>query len=118
MKITILSVLCGLLVLSCDKRAYVAHVEPGDPEFIANSAFYSFEDLSSPKFAALRSKYRLDTIFHGEQDEFKRMLLLRNWIRTVINIADFEEAYPGAGFAENILDAGLKGQGYHCGHYM
>jgi hypothetical protein len=118
MKIIILSVLCSLLALSCDKRAYVSHVEPGDPEFRGNSAFYSFEDLSSPKFAALRSKYQLDTIFHGEQDEFKRMLLLRNWIRTVINIADFEEAYPGDGFAENILDAGLKGQGYHCGHYM
>lgn len=118
MKIAILSLLLSLLALSCNKRPFVSHVEPGDPEFRDNTAFYSFEDLTSPKFAALRSKFQLDTVFHGEQNEFKRMLLLRNWIRSVIHIGDYEESYPGDGFAENILDAGLKGQGYHCGHYM
>ena len=118
MKMAILCLLLSLLTLGCDKRPFVSHVEPGGPEFKENTAFYSFEDLSSPKFAALRNKFQLDTVFHGEHDEFKRMLLLRNWIRTVIHIGDFEESYPGDGFAENILDAGLKGQGYHCGHYM
>ena len=118
MKIKILSLLFGLLVLGCGKKQYFSHVEPGNPEYKENTAFYSFEDLSLPKFAALRNKYRLDTVFHGEQDEFKRMLMLRNWIHKVIKISDFEESYPGEGFAENILDAGLKGQGYHCGHFM
>ena len=49
-------------------------------------AFISFEDLSSPKFQALKEKYQLDTIFHGEKDELKRILLLRDWIRKVISI--------------------------------
>jgi hypothetical protein len=60
----------------------------------------------------------LDTIFHGETDEFKRVLLLRHWIKSVIAINDFGDPYPGEGYAEGILDAALKGQGYHCGHYM
>ena len=89
-----------------------------NPPFIENTVFSSFEDLSSPKFKALRDKYQLDTVFHGEEDEFKRMLLLRDWIRKVVQISDFEESYPGNDFAEGILDAALEGHGFHCGHYM
>lgn len=85
---------------------------------VDNSVFYSSEELSLPKFKNLQTKYQLDTVFHSEKDEFKRILLLRNWIRTVVQISDFEPSYPGDDFAENILDAALKGQGFHCGHYM
>jgi len=86
--------------------------------FVENTVFSSFEDLTSPKFKTFREKYMLDTVFRGEEDEFKRMLILRNWIRTVIDIGDFEESYPGDNYADRIVDAGLKGQGFHCGHYM
>ena len=41
-----------------------------------------------------------------------------NGFRKVIQISDFEESYPGDEFAEGILDAALKGHGFHCGHYM
>jgi hypothetical protein len=92
--------------------------QSGNPVLKRNTAFELYEDLKSPKFQALKDKYQLDTVFHGEQDEFKRQLLLRNWIRSVIQISDFEPDYPGEGVAEEILDAALKGQGYHCGHYM
>ncbi len=118
MRTKILFLLVTLLISGCGKRHFVSHVQPGNPEFRANTAFYEFEDLSSPKFAALRDKYRLDTVFHGEQDEFKRMLVLRDWIHKAMRISDYEETYPGDGFPERILDAGLKGQGYHCGHFM
>ena len=87
-------------------------------DFIQNTVFVSGEDLSSPKFRALRDKYQLDTIYHGEHDEFQRILLLRNWIRSKIKVSDFEDFYPGDGYAEGILDAALKGNGFHCGHYM
>ena len=60
----------------------------------------------------------MDTIFHGEKDELKRILLLRDWIRKVISISDFSDTYPGDGYPEGILDAALKGHGFHCGHYM
>lgn len=104
--------------MNCSKKEPLSVDHTSNPTFKKNTAFSSFEDLSFPKFQALKDKYQLDTIFHGEQDEFKRMLLLRDWIRKVIKIGDFEESYPGEGYAENILDAALKGQGYHCGHYM
>lgn len=111
-------VLAISVVVSCQKRQELAVVEVENPVFRENTAFKAQEDLTSPKFTALKEKYNLDTVFSGEQDEFKRQLLLRHWIRTVIDISDFEPEYPGEGYVEQILDEALKGQGYHCGHYM
>ena len=107
-----------LLLLSCGRNEPLRIDQAGNPPVYKNTAFELYEDLKSPKFAALKDKYQLDTVFKGETDEFKRQLLLRNWIRSVVQIADFEERYPGGDHAENILDEALKGQGYHCGHYM
>ena len=116
-KLTLL-VVSTLLILSCGTKKPFHEVKVNNPEFIPDTAFVSFEDLSSPKFKALKEKYQLDTIFHGEKDELKRILLLRDWIRKVIRINDFSDLYPGDGYAEGILDAALKGHGFHCGHYM
>lgn len=107
-----------LLVAACNSKEPMSLIPVDNPPLIENTVFSSFEDLSSPKFKALREKYQLDTVFHGEEDEFKRMLLLRDWIRKVVQISDFEESYPGDEFAEGILDAALAGHGFHCGHYM
>lgn len=113
-----LVILLGLLLSGCGEKKAPSVDQSGNAPVKKNTAFKGFEDLSSPAFQALKDKYQLDTVFHGEQDEFRRMLLLRNWIRTVIHISDFESHYPGQGYPEQILDAALKGQGYHCGHYM
>lgn len=114
-----LVILAAWLLAGCDnKKPLTAEMSVSNPLMKKNTAFSGFEDLTSPKFRALREKYKIDTVFHGEQDEFRRMLLLRNWIRSIIHIADFETSYPGEGYPEMILDAALKGQGYHCGHYM
>jgi len=107
----------SLALMNCGTREPLA-VDQSGPAMFKNTAFELYEDLTSPKFQALKEKYQLDTVFKRETDEFKRQLLLRNWIRTVIRISDFEPRYPGQGHAENILDEALKGQGYHCGHYM
>lgn len=117
MKIYIISIFFSVVILNCCKSDYYAENEK-NPILLPNSDFYSFEDLTSPKFDHLIKKYSLDTIFHGETDEFKRILLLRHWIKMVISINDFGDPYPGEGYAEGILDAALKGQGFHCGHYM
>jgi hypothetical protein len=117
MKANFLIITLSFLLLGCGKRQY-ERIEVSNPVFIPNTEFQSFEDLTSPKFKHLIEKYRLDTIFHGETDEFKRVLLLRHWIKSVIKINDFGDPYPGEGYAEGILDAALKGQGYHCGHFM
>ncbi|MBN9385835.1 MAG: DUF4832 domain-containing protein [Chitinophagaceae bacterium] len=92
-------------------------VSVDNPVYTGDSAFIGFEDLHAPKFAALRTKYQLDTVFHGEQNELKRILLLRHWIRSHIPIND-PGPHPGDGSAESIIDEGLKGNGFHCGHYM
>ena len=113
---TVIALLAVIFFNCCTRSYYEEDVK--NPEFISNSVFSSFEDISSPKFSHLITKYRLDTIFHGETDEFKRVLLLRHWIKSVIAINDFGDPYPGEGYAEGILDAALKGQGFHCGHYM
>jgi hypothetical protein len=117
MKASILMMSFAILIIGCVKRTYY-QVEVANPVMVKNSIFQSFEDLSSPKFDHLIRKYQLDTIFHGETDEFKRILLLRHWIKSVIKINDFGDPYPGGGYAEGILDAALKGQGFHCGHFM
>lgn len=107
----------ALLLLHCSSKK-VFHVgEVVNPECIANTVFLGYEDLSSPTFKALKNRYRLDTIFHGETDELKRILLLRSWIKKHISINN-AGPYPGDGSAESILDEALKGHGFHCGHYM
>jgi hypothetical protein len=112
-----LSVALVLLMVSCSTKKPFHEVKTDNPDFYANTAFIAHEDISSPRFKALKEKYQLDTIFHGETDELKRILLLRNWIRSVIKIND-PGPHPGDGSAESILDYALKGNGYHCGHFM
>lgn len=99
-----------------EKQFYVA--DTSNNLYSPNTTYISFEDLSSPKVESLKIRYQIDTVFHEEKDEFQRMLLLRDWIRKTIRISDFEDSYPGKGSAEGILDAAIKGQGFHCGHYM
>jgi hypothetical protein len=64
-----------LIGMSCTNKVYYTE-DAGNPVFKANTVFQSYEDFSSPKFEHLRTRYQLDTIFHGETDEFKRILLL------------------------------------------
>lgn len=109
-------VIISLIAICCNDRKY--HEEKVDnPEYIPNTVFLAHENLTSSKFKALKEKYLLDTIFHGETDELKRILLLRNWIRQIISIND-PGPHPGDGSCESILDHALKGAGYHCGHFM
>ncbi len=114
--ISVLFVVTAMLLFSCNTKPF-HEVKVDNPAFAPDTAFVSFEDLASPKFAALKQKYQLDTIFHGEKDELKRILLLRNWIRSTIPIND-PGPHPGDGSAESIIDEGIKGNGFHCGHYM
>ncbi|PID92288.1 MAG: hypothetical protein CSA96_03980, partial [Bacteroidetes bacterium] len=106
-----------LLLASCGNKEYVLEATNNLP-YKPNTEFMGYEDMSHPGFQHLIEKYQLDTVFHGETDEFKRILLLRHWIKSVIPIDDHGDPYPGNGFAEAILDEALKGQGYHCGHFM
>lgn len=117
MKNIVQIVITLMLIYGCTKKEYHI-VEIDNPQYRKNTAFKYAEDLSSPKFQHLIVKYQLDTVFQGEKDEFKRMLLLREWIKTVISIDDVGDPYPGGGYVEGILDAAIDGSGFHCGHFM
>lgn len=104
-----------LILLACNSRHYTLVVS-ANPKNFPDTVFISFEDMSSPKFEALKKRYRLDTIFHGEKDELKRILLLRHWIHQKIKIDDYGP-YAGDGTVESTLDEALKGHGFHCGYF-
>lgn len=117
MKAKIIMIGLAILALSCETRQYfVADVE--NPVYKPNTVFQTMEDLTNTGFSHLKEKYQIDSIFHGETDEFKRILLLRHWVKSVIPIEDHSPNYSGEGFAEGILDAALGGEGFHCGHFM
>jgi hypothetical protein len=106
-----------IVCVACKQRNYVVD-DSSNISYKPNTAFVSYEDISLPRFDSLKTKYQLDTVFHGETDEFKRILLLRNWIRQHISINDFGDPYPGNDHPQGIIDAAANGQGFHCGHYM
>jgi hypothetical protein len=115
---TVCIILIGLYLSGCSPTQPVVDDQTADQSAKPEMVFSSFEDLNSPRFLALKEKYQLDTIVDHEKDDFKRILLLRHWIREVVPISDFEESYPDGGYCEKILDAALEGHGFHCGHYM
>lgn len=110
-----MAVLSGM---GCQNSAIISRIEGACPEDKIKIPFHSFEDWDSPRIDSLRTKFQTDTILQNESDEFKRILLLRDWIADKIKISDFEDDYPGDNYPDRILDAALKGQGFHCGHYM
>ena len=117
MRKIIFFIVLSVILFSCGSREYYT-VEVDNPVYKPNTVFESFEDLSTSKTDHLISKYQIDTIFHDETDEFKRILLLRHWIKSVIPIEDYAAPYPGEGNVERILDYALEGQGYDCGYFM
>jgi hypothetical protein len=116
-KFILLVAASGLLILSCNTKKTFHEGKTDNPEFFVNTIFKSYEDLSYPRFKSLKEKYQLDTIFHGEKDEFKKILLIRHWIKKTIPFAD-PVPTPGVVTAEGILDESLKGNGFHCAYFM
>ena len=87
-----------------------------NPRYCGNELFRAFENYSSPRIGQLRSRYGLDAVVAGESDEWKRILLLRHWIKSNIAIEnDNPTQTRGDTFA--ILDAALKGGKFHCTHF-
>lgn len=115
LKLLITGIVC-LLASGCHNNKPFHVVDSDNPAFIKNTVFISSENLSDPKFEALKKKYQLDTIFHGETNELKRVLLLRHWIHEAIKIDDYGP-YTGNGSVESTIDEALKGHGFHCGYF-
>jgi hypothetical protein len=86
-----------------------------NPEYRPNKLFGPPEDLASPRFVGLREKYRLDDVVKGEPDEFKRILLLRHWLRGHVVVDRRKPAVEWD--ALRMLEESPKGGAYHCGHF-
>ncbi|MHA4808000.1 transglutaminase domain-containing protein [Flavitalea flava] len=103
--------------IGCRQNPYRLE-EVTNPVYKPNTIFLSQENTSLPKFDSLRIKYQLDTVVKKETNELRRILLLREWIRRTIKIDNNRPDYSGQGHPGFILDTALKGEGFHCGHFM
>jgi hypothetical protein len=97
-----------------NKRFVVLPVE--NPRYCGNELFRAFENYYSPCTNQLRSRYGLDAVVAGQSDEWKRILLLRRWIKSNIAI-DNDNPTQTRGDAFSILDAALAGGKFHCTHF-
>lgn len=95
-------------------RYVVADV--ANPVMRINEAFPAYENLRHPRCQELGRKYRLDAVVAGEGDEWRRILLLRHWIKAHIRINNAHPT-PAREDAFSILDAALRGGGFHCAHF-
>jgi len=115
--------LVGFVVLMGAAPPCSAAEDPGyrvvrveNPVYRPNELFTSFEDISSPRFQVIRDSYPLGEVIAGEEDELKRILLLRNWVHKQL-VIDRSKPVP-AGDALVYLAEGPKGAAYSCGHQM
>jgi len=97
-----------------DGRFVVLPVE--NPHYRGNELFRAFENYYSPRVRELRNRYGLDAVVAGETHEWKRILLLRHWIKSSIAI-DNENPTKTRGDTFAILDAALRGGKFHCAHF-
>ena len=95
-------------------RFVVVPVE--NPRYCGSELFRAFENYYSPRINRLRSRYNLDAVVAGEEDEWKRILLLRHWIKSNIAI-DNDNPTQTRGDTFAILDAALAGGKFHCTHF-
>lgn len=107
-------VMTSQLLAGEDGRFIVVSVN--NPRYRSNEMFRAFEDYHSPRIRRLRARYGLEAVVAGERDEWKRVLLLRHWIKSHVAI-DNENPTPTRGDAFAILDAALKGGKFHCTHF-
>jgi hypothetical protein len=91
-------------------------VQVENPAYRPNELFLAYEDISSPRFEEVRTQYKLAEVLASEQDELKRILLLRHWVHGRL-VVDTSKAVP-AGDALVYLAEGPKGAAYSCGHQM
>jgi hypothetical protein len=100
--------------VAASRQFVVLSVE--NPRYCGNELFRAFENYYSPRVERLRSRYGLDGVVAGESDEWKRILLLRHWIKSHIAI-DNDNPTQTRGDTFAILDAALKGGKFHCTHF-
>lgn len=111
-------VFASILTIGMSQAAEEAYseVRTQNPEYRPNTVFSAHEDLGAPVFDGLVERYGLKRVVEGESDEFRRILLLRNWLHRHIVIDRSRPAAPERD-PLGILDRGPGGGRYSCGHF-
>jgi len=102
-------------VLANDARYAVRN--SGNLAFRANELFRAFEGSHHPRMGLLRERYQLDRVVQAEGDEFKRIMLLRNWIHESMPMDD-RIPTPTTEDAFDILDAAMAGGRFDCTQFL
>jgi len=108
--------MAGEKALKAAEQGEFVLVPVENPKYNRNELFPAYENYYSPRVKKLRDRYSLDQVVAGECDEWKRILLLRHWIRANIDIENVNPTKT-RGDTFGILDAALKGGGFHCTHF-
>ena len=108
--------LVALSQTSAEENSRFVVLPVDNPRYCGNELFRGFENYYSPRIRELHSRYRLDDAVTGENDEWKRILLLRHWIKSNIEI-DNNNPTKTRGDTFAILDAALVGGKFHCTHF-
>jgi hypothetical protein len=101
---------------SAEESGRFVLVPADNPRYCGNEMFRAFENYYSPRIRQLRARYGLDAVVADETDEWKRILLLRHWIKSHIAI-DNDNPTQTRGDTFAILDAALQGGKFHCTHF-
>ena len=104
-----------LIAETAEKGQYIIR-EVKNPVYHGNELFRAYENFHSPRIKQLRERYGLDAVVADERDEWRRILLLRHWIKSKIKIED-DHPTETRGDTFAILDAALQGGGFHCAHF-
>ena len=92
-------------------------VRPVDnPQFRPSQIFFRFEDITSPPFVELKRRFAFADSVAGVEDEFDRILRLRNWVFTRLKVDDSKPNPPLD--AISILTQGPSGGPFECTHAM
>jgi hypothetical protein len=87
-----------------------------NPQFRPSQIFFRFEDIGSPPFDELRRRFAFAETVRGIEDEFERILRLRQWIFNTLKV---DPTKPGPPLdAISILAQGPSGGPFECSHSM
>ena len=87
-----------------------------NPQFRPSQIFFQFEDITSPPFVELSRRFAFAESVKGSEDEFERILRLRNWIFNTLKV-DSSKPNPPLD-AISILAQGPSGGPFECTHAM
>jgi len=116
--------LAALCVLAAVALAADEQPKPGkfvvkqvdNPVYRSNEIFMACEDLHSPRCQEWRKRYKLDEALAGKTDEWERILALRHWVKTHMQIEN-KHPTPVRGEEFAIMDSALAGGKFHCGQF-